>query len=101
MSWLTKLGVATSRPAAFVVFLAYGSCWLVLGNGLDWHSFATLATWGMTLLIQRSEHRDTQAIHAKLDELLRAVGNADDDLMDVDKKDAEEVERERAHVQAS
>ncbi|MHC2288756.1 low affinity Fe/Cu permease [Bradyrhizobium barranii subsp. barranii] len=99
--WLTKIGVATSRPAAFVVFLAYASCWLILGNGLEWHSFATLATWGMTLLIQRAEHRDTQAIHAKLDELLKAVGNADDDLMDVDKKDAEEVEEERAHVQAS
>jgi low affinity Fe/Cu permease len=55
----------------------------------------------MTLLIQRAEHRDTQAIHAKLDELLKAVGDADADLMDVDKKDAEEVEQERAHVQAS
>ncbi|MET4518174.1 low affinity Fe/Cu permease [Bradyrhizobium sp. I1.7.5] len=62
---------------------------------------ATLATWGMTLLIQRAEHRDTQAIHAKPDELLKAVGDADADLMDVDKKDAEEVEQERAHVQAS
>ncbi|MCS3502814.1 low affinity Fe/Cu permease [Bradyrhizobium japonicum] len=99
--WLTKIGVATSRPAAFVVFLAYGACWLVLGSGLEWHSIATLATWGMTLLIQRAEHRDTQAIHAKLDELLKAVGDADADLMDVDKKDAEEVEEQRAHVKAS
>lgn len=73
----------------------------MLGSGLEWHSIATLATWGMTLLIQRAEHRDTQAIHAKLDELLKAVGDADADLMDVDKKDAEEVEQERAHVQAS
>ncbi|CUU17996.1 hypothetical protein CDS [Bradyrhizobium sp.] len=70
----------------------------MLGSGLEWHSIATLATWGMTLLIQRAEHRDTQAIHAKLDELLKAVGDADADLMDVDKKDAEE---ERAHVKAS
>jgi low affinity Fe/Cu permease len=99
--WLTQIGVATSRPAAFVVFLAYATCWLVFGNGLEWHSFATLATWGMTLLIQRAEHRDTQAIQAKLDELLKAVGNADDDLMEIDKKDAEEVEQERAQVQAS
>src|SRR4029450_4138337 len=36
----------------------------------DWHSVATLATWFMTLVIQRAEHRDTQAIHVKLDELL-------------------------------
>ena len=28
----------------------------------EWHAVATLATWGMTLVIQRAEHRDTQAI---------------------------------------
>ncbi|TKV77963.1 hypothetical protein FDV58_28895 [Bradyrhizobium elkanii] len=60
--------------------MAYGACWLVLGSGLEWHLVATLATWGMTLLIQRAEHRDTQAIHAKLDELLKAVGNVSDDF---------------------
>jgi low affinity Fe/Cu permease len=34
----------------------------------------------MTLIIQRAEHRDTQAIHAKLDELLRAEGGARNEL---------------------
>ncbi|WP_246506703.1 low affinity iron permease family protein [Mesorhizobium silamurunense] len=28
----------------------------------------------MTLLIQRAEHRDTQALQAKLDEFIRATG---------------------------
>ena len=36
-----------------------------------WAAIATLATWLMTLFINRTEHRDTQALHAKLDELLR------------------------------
>ena len=49
----------------------------------------------MTLVIQRAEHRDTQAIHAKLDELLKAPGRANNDLVSIDKKDAEEIERER------
>ena len=49
----------------------------------------------MTLVIQRAEHRDTQAIHAKLDELLRATNRADNEIMRIDEKDAEEVERER------
>ena len=34
---------------------------VVFGYGLDWHSVATLATWGMTLVIQRAEHRDMQS----------------------------------------
>lgn len=70
--------------------------WIFLGKRLDWHSFATLATWGMTLLIQRAEHRDTQAIHAKLDELLKASGHPQ--LMDVDDDDAEEVEQQRERI---
>ncbi|NUR11468.1 MAG: hypothetical protein HOQ20_06415 [Bradyrhizobium sp.] len=98
-SWLTDIGVATARPAAFVVFLAYGIAWITLGNGLEWHSFATLATWGMTLVIQRAEHRDTQAIHAKLDELLKANGR--DHLMEVDDEDAEEVEAQREEIRRS
>jgi low affinity Fe/Cu permease len=100
-SWLTNIGVLAARPAAFVVFLVYGALWIAFGNGLEWHSLATLATWGMTLVIQRAEHRDTQAIHAKLDELLKVHVDAKNSLMTIDDKDAEEVERERAKVRAS
>lgn len=99
--WLTNLGVLTARPAAFAVFLTYGTLWIVFGDGLKWHSLATLATWGMTLVIQRAEHRDTQALHAKLDELLKVHRDAKNSLMSIDDKDAEEVERERAKARAS
>jgi low affinity Fe/Cu permease len=99
--WLTQLGVLTSRPAAFAIFALYVAAWVTLGNGLEWHSIATMATWGMTLVIQRAEHRDTQALHAKLDELLKAVGNADDEVMEIDDKDAEEVEQEREKVKSA
>jgi low affinity Fe/Cu permease len=44
----------------------------------------------MTLLIQRAEHRDTQAIHAKLDELLRA------ELVEIDEEEPEAIERHRS-----
>jgi low affinity Fe/Cu permease len=99
--WLTQIGVLTSRPLAFVIFVVYAICWLTLGDGLKWHSIAVMATWGMTLVIQRAEHRDTQAIHAKLDELLKAVGGADDGVMHIDDKDAEDVEEERERVKAA
>jgi low affinity Fe/Cu permease len=55
----------------------------------------------MTLVIQRAEHRDTQAIHAKLDELLKVHVDAQDELMSVDEKDAEEIEHDRDKVKAS
>jgi low affinity Fe/Cu permease len=99
--WLTQIGVLTSRPIAFGVFVLYSISWLVLGDGLAWHHIAVMATWGMTLVIQRAEHRDTQALHAKLDELLKAVGGADNDVMDIDEKDAEDVEKARKKVKSA
>jgi low affinity Fe/Cu permease len=100
-SWLTQIGVLASRPIAFAVFVLYSISWLVLGDGLGWHHIAVMATWGMTLVIQRAEHRDTQALHAKLDELLKAVGGADNDVMDIDEKDAEDVEKARDKVKSA
>jgi low affinity Fe/Cu permease len=53
----------------------------------------------MTLLITRTEHRDTQAtqaIQAKLDELLRIHGEARDELTAIDEKEVEEITAHRA-----
>lgn len=62
--------------------------WLVFEHeSFDWVSGATVATLFMTLLIQRAEHRDTQAIHAKLDELLRVEGRARNELMKLDQEE--------------
>jgi low affinity Fe/Cu permease len=95
--WLTTLGVATARPAAFLVFAAYAVAWLLLDPAsLNWHSLATLATWFMTLVIQRAEHRDTQALHAKLDELLRADKIARTELVKIDDEEPEVIEERRA-----
>jgi low affinity Fe/Cu permease len=50
----------------------------------------------MTLFITRTEHRDTQAIQAKIDELLRSHGEARTELTTIDEKDVEEIEEHRA-----
>ena len=94
LRWLTAFGVLTASPAAFAIVFVYGIAWAALGH-IDWHGFATLATWIMTLVIQRAEHRDTQAIHAKLDELLRADGGADARLRKIDEKQPEDIESHR------
>ena len=70
-------------------------------DSLNWHGGALLATWFMTLVIQRAEHRDTQAVHAKLDELLHAQGSASSQLTKIDKKDAEEIEKHRKIARAN
>ena len=95
-SVLTHLGTAAARPWAFLILIGYIALWLVFEHEtFDWHGFATMATWTMTLFIQRAEHRDTQALQAKLDELLRASAGAKDELTTIDEKEPEEIEWRR------
>ena len=99
---LTKIGVWTAHPAAFLIVAAYVCVWLIFDReSFTWHGAATVATWLMTLFIQRAEHRDTQAIHAKLDELLRAEGQARSELTTLDEHEPEEIERHRQHERES
>jgi len=93
---LTRFGVWTAHPAAFLIVVIYAVLWAIFEpERLDWHGFATLATWVMTLFIQRAEHRDTQAIHAKLDELLHVHGEARNALTRLDDEEPEEIEHHR------
>ena len=68
---------------------------------LDWRAVATLSVWFMTLLIQRAEHRDTQALQAKIDELLHANSRADSSLTKIDDKEPEDIERLRTKARAT
>jgi low affinity Fe/Cu permease len=98
-SLLTRVGVSTSHPLAFLVVGVYVAAWIAFDpQSLGWQSAATVATWIMTLFIQRAEHRDTQAIHAKLDELLRVDGQADTELAKLDREEHEEIEKHRDKV---
>ncbi|CDX20467.1 conserved hypothetical protein [Mesorhizobium sp. ORS 3324] len=81
------------------MLLAYAILWAVFDREtLNWHGAATLFTWAMTLFIQRAEHRDTQAIHAKLDEMLRSNSSASN-ITRIDDEEPEEIERHRSRKQ--
>jgi low affinity Fe/Cu permease len=53
----------------------------------------------MTLVIQRAVYRDNQALQAKLDELLRAHGDARSGLTKLDQQEPEDIERHRDKAQ--
>jgi low affinity Fe/Cu permease len=89
-------GQAAAHPAAFAVVVVYALMWIVFDRRtFDFHAVATLAVWLMTLFIQRSNRRETLAIQAKLDELLRADEKARSELMALDEKESEMIKRHR------
>jgi low affinity Fe/Cu permease len=95
-SAFTKLGVMTAHPATFILLVAYALLWLLVSPAtLDFHAGAVLATWMMTLFIQRATHRDTQALQGKLDELLKATSEARTELAHLDEMEPEEIAAQR------
>jgi low affinity Fe/Cu permease len=94
--WTTAFGNLISHPAAFLVVLLYGFLWFVFEpKSFDWHAIATLIVWIMTLFIQRADRRDTLAVHAKLDELLKATRDARTELASIDEREPEVIEKIR------
>jgi low affinity Fe/Cu permease len=99
--FLTAAGTWMARPAAFIGVMIYAVLWLIFDRAsLDFHGAIALLTLCMTLFIQRSEHRDTQAIQAKLDELLRAQSNARSSLTGLDDQEPEQIEAHRDQAKA-
>jgi low affinity Fe/Cu permease len=84
----THIGQAAGHPAAFVIVIAYALLWLAFDRAtFDWNTVATLAVWTMTLFIQRPNRRDSLALHARLDELLRVDQQARSELVRLDEQE--------------
>jgi low affinity Fe/Cu permease len=49
----------------------------------------------MVFLIQNTQNRDSQSLHLKLDELIRATKGAHNRLLDLEELDDEQLERLR------
>ncbi|MCY7391540.1 MAG: low affinity iron permease family protein [Leptolyngbyaceae cyanobacterium CAN_BIN12] len=53
----------------------------------------TIVTFLMVFLIQNTQNRDAKAMHLKLDELIHALHDARDKLVDVENDSDEEIEK--------
>lgn len=92
---------------AFIIALTVVIVWAVTGPVFGFsdtwqlviNTGTTIVTFLMVFLIQNTQNRDAEAIHLKLDELIRAVGKARTAMVDLEDLSDEELERLRREFQ--
>lgn len=105
LSWFSQLARATAhaagQPVTFAVSVGIILAWAVTGPIFHfsdtWQLFintgTTIVTFLMVFLLQHSQNHDTAAIQLKLNELIRAVHDAKNAIIEADQLDDEHLAR--------
>jgi low affinity Fe/Cu permease len=99
---------AAGHPATFVIAVAIIVIWAASGPFFHYsdswqlviNTGTTIVTFLMVFLIQNTQNRDAVAMHLKLDELIRAVKGARNQLIDIEDLTEEELEQLHARFAA-
>ncbi len=104
-TWFTHaarlIARATGRPLAFVIAVSIILVWAVTGPIFHFsdtwqlviNTGTTIITFLMVFLIQNAQNRDTEALQLKLDELIRSLHTAKNEIIDTEEMDDEEMEQ--------
>lgn len=98
-----RIAAFAGRPSAFVFALVLVVVWAVtgpiFGYSEGWqlviNTGTTIVTFLMVFLVQNTQNRDSAAIQAKLDELIRAAGDARNRFIGIEHLTDDEIERIR------
>jgi low affinity Fe/Cu permease len=107
-SWFSDFAKKAARAAGHpIVFALAGGVvvlWLITGPLFGFsdtwqliiNTGTTIVTFLMVFLIQNTQNRDSEAMHIKLDELIRAVEGAHNNLLNLEDLGEKELDRIRA-----
>ena len=95
---------ATGRPLTFFLAALVIVVWVVTGPIFHFsdtwqlviNTGTTIVTFLMVFLIQATQNRDAEAVQVKLDEIIRAIGNAQNELLDLEELEEEDLDKIRA-----
>jgi low affinity Fe/Cu permease len=102
-----KVASWTGRPPAFALALTVIIVWGVTGPVFRYsdtwqliiNTGTTIVTFLMVFLIQNAQNRDGSAIQAKLDEIIRATGDARNGFIGIEHLTQDELESLREAIE--
>jgi low affinity Fe/Cu permease len=94
---------ATGRPTTFalaaLIIVVWGITGPIFGFSDTWqlviNTGTTIVTFLMVFLIQSTQNRDAEAVQVKLDEIIRAIGNAKNELLDLEELEEQDLDEIR------
>ena len=93
-------GRATTFWIACLVIVVWGVTGPAFGYTDTWqlviNTGTTIVTFLMVFLIQNTQNRDSEAIQVKLDEIIRCIEGAHNELLDLEELEQEDLDRIRA-----
>ena len=108
IQFATHTAKVAGKPWTFLVCLAVVVVWAVsgpmFGFSETWqliiNTGTTIVTFLMVFLIQNTQNRDGAAVQAKLDELIHAVGKADERFVGIERLGEKDLDAILAKVEA-
>ena len=91
----------TGHPLAFTTAMLVILAWALTGPAFHYsdtwqlaiNTGTTIVTFLMVFLIQNTQYRDAEAMHLKLDELIRTVEGAHNALLDLEELTEDDLDR--------
>ena len=98
--WIAEAaGHPISFSVALLIIIIWGVSGPLFGYSDTWqlviNTGTTIVTFLMVFLIQKTQNRDTETIHLKLDELIRVTKGARNMMLDLEHMDDESLKRLR------
>jgi low affinity Fe/Cu permease len=91
------LGSAWAFTVAILIIVAWGLTGPAFHYSDTWqliiNTGTTIVTFLMVFLIQNTQNRDSKAMQLKLDEIIRAIASARNELVDLEKLSDEDLEK--------
>lgn len=103
----SRIAAFAGQPVAFTIALATVIVWAVTGPAFGYsevwqliiNTGTTIVTFLMVFLVQNSQNRDSAALQAKVDELIRAIDGARGEFIGIEHLTDRKIEEIRERLE--